>query len=220
MGCVQSKPSKRQGLFKQQEEIISQGKQEEEIINKQQGNNNKDDSEKVCGPTSPSSAQPPSRHSPPTSRPPRSNSPKPPLEGLGGLQEAWASPKHWDEFVLWLKSQSEGDDPDGVPKLLSRYATWLELYARLDAEERSGAGRERLAALTIGMMEHEEGFLDRYRCLACWDGGMRAAALDREEAGQVGVAVFLPLYPRVVSWLQEKLGSYQNVVLAKAKASR
>ena len=47
MGCVQSKPSKRQGLFKQQEEIISQGKQEEEIINKQQGNNNKDDSEKV-----------------------------------------------------------------------------------------------------------------------------------------------------------------------------
>ena len=33
---------------------------------------------------------------------------------------------------------------------------------------------------------------------------------------QVGVAVFLPLYPRVVSWLQEKLGSYQNVVLAKA----
>ena len=119
-----------------------------------------------------------------------------------------------------------------------RYATWLELYARLDAEERSGAGRERLAALAIGMMEHEEGFLDRYRCLACWDGGMRAAALDREEAGQVGmpsckssfvslffspkvgVAVFLPLYPRVVSWLQEKLGSYQNVVLAKAKASR
>ena len=114
----------------------------------------------------------------------------------------------------------------------------MELYARLDAEERSGAGRERLAALTIGMMEHEEGFLDRYRCLACWDGGMRAAALDREEAGQVGltscsfficfnvfspkvgVAVFLPLYPRVVSWLQEKLGSYQNVVLAKAKASR
>ena len=55
MGCVQSKPSKRQGLFKQQEESISQGKQEEiisqgkqeEIINKQQGNNNKDDSEKV-----------------------------------------------------------------------------------------------------------------------------------------------------------------------------
>ena len=78
---------------------------------------------------------------------------------------------------------------------------------------------------------------------------MRTAALDREEAGQVGlnfvhffffsffskvglnfvhffffnfffakvgVAVFLPLYPRVVSWLQEKLGSYQNVVLAKA----
>ena len=61
---------------------------------------------------------------------------------------------------------------------------------------------------------------------------MRAGALDREEDGQVGlissllsfnvnfakvgVAVFLPLYPRVVSWLQEKLGSYQNVVLAKA----
>merc|ERR1719222_964028 len=160
--------------------------------------------------------QPPSRHSPPTSRPPRSNSPKPPLDGLGGLQEAWASPKHWDEFVLWLKSQSEGNDFDGVPKLLSRYATWLELYARLDAEERAGAGRERLAVLTNEMMEHEEQFLDKYRCLSCWDGGMRDAANDRLEAGQVGVAVFLPLYPRVVSWLQEKLGSYQNVVLAKA----
>ena len=36
MGCIQSKPSKRQGLFQQQEEIISR-----------QGNNNKDDSEKV-----------------------------------------------------------------------------------------------------------------------------------------------------------------------------
>ena len=35
MGCIQSKPSKRQGLFHQQEEII------------RQGNNNKDDSEKV-----------------------------------------------------------------------------------------------------------------------------------------------------------------------------
>merc|ERR1712210_73569 len=112
--------------------------------------------------------------------------------------------------------RSEGDDFDGVPKLLSRYATWLELYARLDAEERAGAGRERLAALTKEMMEHEEGFLDKYRCLSCWDGGMRDAANDRVEAGQVGVAVFLPLYPRVVSWLQEKLGSYQNVVLAKA----
>ena len=68
-----------------------------------------------------------------------------------------------------------------------RYATWLELYARLDSEERGGAGSERLAALTRGMMEHEEGFLDRYRCLSCWDGGMRAAALDREEDGQVGL---------------------------------
>ena len=75
----------------------------------------------VCGPSAPTPAQPASRHSPPTSRAPRSNSPKPPLEGLGGLAEAWASPKHWDEFVLWLKSQSEGDDPDGVPKLLSRW---------------------------------------------------------------------------------------------------
>ena len=36
MGCIQSKPEKRQGLFQQQEEII-----------RHQGNNNKDDSEKV-----------------------------------------------------------------------------------------------------------------------------------------------------------------------------
>ena len=35
MGCVQSKQNKRQGLFQQQEEILTHG------------NNNKDDSEKV-----------------------------------------------------------------------------------------------------------------------------------------------------------------------------
>ena len=70
-----------------------------------------------------------------------------------------------------------------------RYATWLELYARLDAEERAGAGRERLAVLTKEMMEHEEQFLDKYRCLSCWDGGMRDAANDRAEAGQVGLNI-------------------------------
>ena len=46
-----------------------------------------------------------------------------------------------------------------------RYATWLELYARLDAEERAGVGRERLAQLTIGILEHEEGFLDRWMAI-------------------------------------------------------
>ena len=45
MGCIQSKPSKRQGLFHQQEEIISRQGKDEEVI--RQGNNNKDDSEKV-----------------------------------------------------------------------------------------------------------------------------------------------------------------------------
>ena len=35
MGCVQSKQNKRQGLFQQQEDILTHG------------NNNKDDSEKV-----------------------------------------------------------------------------------------------------------------------------------------------------------------------------
>ena len=57
MGCIQSKPSKRQGLFQQQEEIISRQVKDEEIIRQgegklteeifRQGNNNKDDSEKV-----------------------------------------------------------------------------------------------------------------------------------------------------------------------------
>ena len=75
-----------------------------------------------------------------------------------------------------------------------RYATWLELYARLDAEERAGAGRERLAALTKEMMEHEEGFLDKYRCLSCWDGGMRDTAKDSwEDDGQVELN-FIPFF--------------------------
>ena len=69
-----------------------------------------------------------------------------------------------------------------------------------------------MARRTREVLEHEEGFLDRHRCLACWDGGMRARVLEGEERGEVGVALLLPLYPRVVSWLQEKMGSYQNTL--------
>ena len=53
------------------------------------------------------------------------------------------------------------------------------------------------------------------RCLACWDGGLRAGALHRAGQGEVGLAVFLPLYPRLVDWLAEKLGSFQNRLLAQ-----
>ena len=88
------------------------------------------------------------------------------------------------------------------------------MYARLDAEQTQGATKQRLVELVEVMMEHEEGFLERERCLVCWDGGLRRAALDLAEGEGVGRQVFLPLYPRLVDWLADKLGDYQNVLKA------
>jgi len=208
MGCVHSKPNKRRGLFHQQEEILHSG-------NKDNSNNNK-----ICKQSSPSAfestepAQTKSRHSPPVSQRRRTSSPNLPLEGLAGISEVWSNPDKWKQFKEWLRTQSEGEDSEGRALLLDRYATWLELYSQLDSAERGGHGDERVADITREILEHREGFLDRERCLRCWDGGMRSGVLRKTREGLVGLEVLLPLYPRIVDWLAEKLGSYQNYLLA------
>ena len=51
---------------------------------------------------------------------------------LGSISEIWREKDRWDEFVKYLEPQSEGDDSEGRPMSLARYARFLELYVKLD----------------------------------------------------------------------------------------
>ena len=51
---------------------------------------------------------------------------------LGSISEVWREKDRWDKFVEYLVPLSEGDDSDGKPMSLSRYARFLELYVKLD----------------------------------------------------------------------------------------
>eukprot|EP00091_Calanus_sinicus_P000847 TRINITY_DN10803_c0_g1_i2.p1 TRINITY_DN10803_c0_g1~~TRINITY_DN10803_c0_g1_i2.p1 ORF type:complete len:182 (-),score=58.95 TRINITY_DN10803_c0_g1_i2:143-688(-) len=164
-------------------------------------------------PTSPLSS--PSRHSPPRSRP--SSQSIPILEGLGSLSEVWSMPEQWVIFKQYLTTLSEGEDSEGNPLSMVRYATFLELYARLDMEYNSGAYRDRLVEMIDEIAEHEEQFLGRERCLRCLDSGMRREVLENikmvKAGGEAGPTVFIVIYPRVVEKLEEMLGNYQNMVM-------
>jgi len=210
MGCVHSKENKRKGLFTQQEDIVV--------------NNNK-----VCQPedqntphsTTNNTPTPISRHSPPSSRPPKHPLPHPNLEGLGGgLSEVWSAPSKWNQFKYYLTSlDSEGEDSEGRLLGLARYVTFLELYVRLDREWREGEDQGRLRDIVKSIASHQEGFLDRERCLRCVDMGIRGKVLEsvrkvEEREVEAGPHVFLPMYPRVVDKLSELLGIYQNKLLA------
>ena len=129
-------------------------------------------------------------------------------------------PKQWDKFNQYLDTIGEGEDSDGQPLSMVRYAIFLEMYARLDMEYRRGVGRERLVQLVMEIVEHDEQFLGRERCLKCIDGGIRREVLENvrnvktgnEEAGP---RVFILIYPRVVDKLGEMLGNYQNMLLGE-----
>ena len=129
-------------------------------------------------------------------------------------------PQQWDKFKQYLDTIREGEDSDGQPLNMVRYAIFLEMYARLDMEYRRGVGRERLVQLVMEMVEHDEQFLGRERYLKCIDGGIRREVLENvknvktgnEEAGP---RVFILIYPRVVDKLGEMLGNYQNVLLGE-----
>ena len=51
---------------------------------------------------------------------------------LGSISEIWREKDRWDDFVKYLDPQSEGDDSEGRPMSLARYARFLELYVKLD----------------------------------------------------------------------------------------
>ena len=51
---------------------------------------------------------------------------------LGSISEVWREKSRWDSFVEYLDTMSEGEDSNGKPMSLSRYARFLELYVKLD----------------------------------------------------------------------------------------
>ena len=66
------------------------------------------------------------------------------LEGLGSLSEVWSMPEQWMTFKQYLATLNEGEDSEGKPLSMVRYATFLEMYARLDMEYNSGAHTKEL----------------------------------------------------------------------------
>ena len=165
-----------------------------------------------------------SRHSPPASRPPgvcRSGSPHH-LEDVGSLGEIWTNRDKWEEFKSWLRDLSEGEDSEGRPLSLERYALFLELYVELDQQFRSQPRSPHCHNLVVEIADHPQDFLGRERCLKCVDTAMRKSVLlniknVREGKESPSPAVFVILYQRVVDRLSELLGNYQNYLLEKKK---
>ena len=127
-------------------------------------------------------------------------------------------PEQWAQFKDYLATLNEGEDSEGNPLSMVRYATFLELYARLDLEYNSGAHTDRLLQMVDEIAEHDEQFLGRERCLRCVDSGMRREVLNNikmTKAGseKAGPTVFILIYPRVVEKLEEMLGNYQNMLI-------
>ena len=131
----------------------------------------------------------------------------------------WSLPQQWEKYKQYLATISEGEDGDGRPITMDRYATFLELYARLDMEYKRGGGKEKMVEIVLQeIVEHREGFLDRERGLRCVDSGMRKEVRRRIEnvrsgREEPGPQVFILIYPRVVDRLGEMLGNYQNMLI-------
>jgi len=129
----------------------------------------------------------------------------------------------WEKYKQYLATISEGEDSDGKPLTMARYATFLELYARLDYEYRRGTAVEELAKIVLeDIAGNKEGFFDRERCLRCVDSGMRREVLLRIEKvrrvrEEAGPQVFILVYPRVVDKLGELLGTFQNILISQNK---
>ena len=52
---------------------------------------------------------------------------------LGSIEEVWREKDRWDHFAEYLqKLEPEGQDSNGLPMSMRRYATFLEFYVKLD----------------------------------------------------------------------------------------
>ena len=164
----------------------------------------------------------PSRHSPPASRPQSlSGNLHPELDGIESLSELRRSTK-WTSFKTWLAAQeAEGEDDCGRPLSLERYATFSELFTSLETRHAQQPGTQAVREAFLNIVNHEEKFFGKYRCLKCVDIGMRSTILKETRNVKAGTTSASPdllaaVNQRVEDRLSELLASYQKQVLNTA----
>ena len=164
----------------------------------------------------------PSRHSPPASRPQSlSGSLHPELDGIESLSELRRSTK-WTSFKTWLAAQeAEGEDDCGRPLSLERYATFSELFTSLETRHAQQPGTQAVREAFLNIVNHEEKFFGKYRCLKCVDIGMRSTILKETRNVKAGTTSASPdllaaVNQRVEDRLSDLLASYQKHVLNTA----
>ena len=208
------------GLFTQQKEFIQKTNNEETIAPLAQTS--------VTSTTtsmSPSTNTAPgpqrSRHSPPASRPESlSGNLHPELDGIESLTEIKRS-RRWAEFVSWLRAQeAEGEDEEGRPLSLERYAKFSELFTSLETRHSQQPGTQAVREAFLEIVNHEEKFFGKYRCLKCVDSGLRAAIMKEAKDVKVGtkcpsLEILMVINQRVEDRLSELLATYQNYVISK-----
>ena len=216
----------RKGLFTQQKEFIQKTNNEATTAPlAQTSGTSTTTSVSTSTKTVPGASR--SRHSPPASRPESlSGNLHPELDGIESLTEIKRS-RRWAEFVSWLRAQeAEGEDEEGRPLSLERYAKFSELVTSLETRHSQQPGTQAVREAFLEIVNHEEKFFGKYRCLMCVDGGLRAAILKEAKDVKAGLKfpsleILMVINQKVEDRLSELLATYQNYVISKtAEASK
>ena len=145
---------------------------------------------------------------------------------LGSITGIWKSRPDWSQFRQYLETmEPEGDDSQGTPMKLSRYAYFLELYVNLYEQEKhlreeviddDQAVNQKLKEMVMNIKTDPEDFFGTERCLKCVHSGVRKEILDnvkkvRKDQMQAGAWVYQPAYSPVLDKLNTLVGSYNEV---------
>ena len=143
---------------------------------------------------------------------------------LGSITGIWKSRPDWLLFREYLDTmEPEGEDSQGSPMKLSRYAYFLELYVNLYEEEKrlreevmDDQADQKLKELVMNIKTDPEDFFGTERCLKCVHSGVRKEILDnvkkvRKDQMPAGAWVYQPAYSPVLDKLNLLVGSYNEV---------
>ena len=217
----------RKGLFTQQKEFVQKANNNEATTAQLAQTSVTFTTTSASTSTDPAPGAQSSRHSPPASRPQSlSGNLHPELDGIESLSEIKRSPR-WPEFVSWLRAQeAEGEDEEGRPLSLERYAKFSELVTILETRHSQQPGTQAVREAFLEIVNHEEKFFGKYRCLKCVDGGLRAAVMKEARDVKAGtkfpsLEILMTVNQRVEDRLSELLATYQKYVLnLSAKTSK
>ena len=182
----------RKGLFTQQKELIQKANNEGTTESQAQSQTSVTSiTTSMSTSTNTVPGEERSRHSPPASRPQSlSGNLHPELDGIESLSEIKRSTK-WTEFVSWLRTQeAEGEDEDGRPLTLERYDKFSELVTILETRHSQQPSTKAVREAFLEIVNHEEKFFGKYRCLSCVEAGLRTAIM--KEARDVKAGTTFP----------------------------